>query len=280
MRKVTIIIIMMLSGCSIFAQQKEQPSDSTVVVDSVQENNTVEEPVTENDSKQYSQYDTSLYDLQLNISHDSINALKNQPAYAYNRYLDSLLKIRKHKEDSIRMEMNKGQSSKSSSSQSEDNITMPEENDFFASGITKIILWSLAGAFVLFILYKLFLGDGMFKKAPRKTAAAEAEEEEAVTDQTDIDALIATAVKNSNYRLAVRYWYLKSLHHLSGKGLLYLAQDKTNYQYVNELTNPVFRNDFAALTLNYEYVWYGEFDVDNTLYYKLENIFSSFIKKV
>ena len=78
----------------------------------------------------------------------------------------------------------------------------------------------------------------------------------------------------------MRYWYLKSLHHLHERGLLQLAADKTNYQYVNEIKNVSQRNEFASLTMNYEYVWYGEFAVDQLLYQRLEGSFSSFVKKI
>lgn len=278
MRKLLLIIIGFVLSCSIHAQDKSHSNDVKDTTDIPVEDPTVVERVGSTEKEPAPEiYDTSLHDLQLSIPRDSILAISNNGAYGYNRYLDSLLKARKHHLDSARTALNKN--AKNNQNSASQNQPTSYNDNFLASGMTKIILWVLAGIFVLFVLYKLFLGDGIFKKTGRQQRVQEPAEE-TVTDQTDIDALINSAARSGNYRLAVRYWYLKSLHHLSGKGLLQLAQDKTNYQYIHELKNVVQRNDFAALTLNYEYVWYGAFYVDNELYHKLENNFSTFIKKV
>ena len=43
---------------------------------------------------------------------------------------------------------------------------------------------------------------------------------------------------------------------------------------------PALQNDFASLTLNYEYVWYGEFEVEKDIYDKIEKGFRNFNQKV
>ena len=101
-----------------------------------------------------------------------------------------------------------------------------------------------------------------------------------ITNESDFDALIRQALQNGNYRQAVRYQYLRTLHLLSGRGMVSLAPDKTNFNYVTEISNPEYRNAFAALTLYYEYAWYGEFDVDKNIYEKIEYNFSSLNKKI
>ena len=105
-------------------------------------------------------------------------------------------------------------------------------------------------------------------------------EEEVITRESDFDALIRTALQNSNYRQAVRYQYLRTLHILADKNFIELAPDKTNFQYVREIANRNHQNDFASLTLNYEYVWYGEFDIDKNIYQKIENNFTSLNQKL
>ena len=85
---------------------------------------------------------------------------------------------------------------------------------------------------------------------------------------------------NKNYRLAVRYSYLQTLQTLAGSGLVQFSADKTNYQYVNELSGKPYQNDFAALTLNYEYVWYGNFDIKEDVYNRLLKEYQSFHQKL
>jgi hypothetical protein len=135
----------------------------------------------------------------------------------------------------------------------------------------------------LFILYKLFLTEGIFKKKSRSINNEQSTPEvteEVVTSESDFDRLIRLALTAGNFRLAVRYQYLRTLHHLAGRNYVEMAVDKTNYQYVQEISNHQLRNDFASLTLNYEYVWYGEFQIEQTIYHKLETAFSGFNQKI
>mgnify|MGYP000994547229 CR=1 FL=1 len=210
--------------------------------------------------------DTTLYLNGLHISRDSVMHWKRSKEFAYINNLDSLLKALKD---------------------GEKNKPKPKEDSpgildaFFSSGIVQVLLWAVAACFVLFIIYRLFLSEGAFRRESRsaKTNSAEVEEEE-ITPDTDFDALIGQALRQQNLRLAVRYQYLRSLHKLAAKQLVELAPDKTNYQYVRELKNPSLQNEFASLTLNYEYVWYGEFAIDKEIYSKIENGFRSFDQKI
>jgi Domain of unknown function (DUF4129) len=129
-------------------------------------------------------------------------------------------------------------------------------------------------------LYRLFLAEGAFKRKP-KSAKAEAEvEEEIITNESNFDALIRQALQGGNYRQAVRYQYLRTLHLLAEKNMVQLAPDKTNFQYVSEIANRSHQQPFASLTLNYEYVWYGEFEIDKNIYDKIESGFKGFNQKI
>jgi hypothetical protein len=207
--------------------------------------------------------DTSLYKNDLNLSYDSIKNWRNLKEYAYTKYLDSLLKNIKKKEVK---ESPRPRTSVIS--------------NLFNSNIVTVLLWTVAIAFVLFILYRLFLAEGAFKRKA-KSANAEAEvEEEIITHESDFDALIRQALQSGNYRQAVRYQYLRTLHLLAEKNMVQLAPDKTNFQYVSEIANRSQQQPFAALTLNYEYVWYGEFEIDKNIYDKIEGNFKIFNQKI
>ncbi|MBK8496491.1 MAG: hypothetical protein IPL50_16925 [Chitinophagaceae bacterium] len=126
------------------------------------------------------------------------------------------------------------------------------------SGIVQLLFWMVVIVFVLFIIYRLFLADGVFQRrsTAAKNAAAEVEEEE-IGHDTDFEALIRVALQNGKYRLAVRYQYLRTLHALAAKSLLNWNLIKPIFSMCVKLQNPGHQNEFAALTLHYEYVWYG-----------------------
>jgi len=90
-------------------------------------------------------------------------------------------------------------------------------------------------------------------------------------ENIDYDKLISTAVAEKNYRLAVRYQYLKILRKLHSEGLIKFKPYKTNYQYVNEIKDESIRNDFAGAAKIYEFIWYGRRNIDNDIYNQLQN---------
>ena len=138
----------------------------------------------------------------------------------------------------------------------------------------------MAIAFVLFILYRLFLAEGAFKRQSKSTNAQAEVEEEIITKESDFDALIRQSLQSGNYRQAVRYHYLQTLHLLAEKNMVQLAPDKTNFQYVSEIANRNHQQPFASLTLNYEYVWYGEFEINKNVYDKIESNFRGFNQQI
>ena len=209
--------------------------------------------------------DTTLYKNNLNLSVDSIKNWRKLKEYAYTLYLDSLLKNIKKKEV------------KETPQRSGNGLFGRLLNSNFVS----VLLWTLAICFILFILYRLFLAEGVFQRKSKSAKNDEAAvEEEIITNESDFDALIRQALLNGNYRQAVRYQYLKTLHLLAGKSLVELAPDKTNFQYVHEIKNRDQQQLFATLTLNYEYVWYGGFDIEKNIYQKIESNFTGFNQKI
>lgn len=278
MRKFIFICCICLLGClSLQAQKKNYVYvDSTVTLPPPQ--NDPEEEYTDEEEvttvveapkaldKEEAGIDTTLYPNNLIVASDTARRIKGMSELAYARYLDSLLRAAQDKQHEAD---NKKSATKPS-------FKPPSVNLSFLTPI----LWILGIAFVLFILYTLFLKDGAFRKPTKKAAIAEEAPQEEVMPGSDMDRLIRQALQNRNFRLAIRYQYLNNLYKLAEKGLVQFAVDKTNYQYVTELTNQQQRNDFAKLTLHYEYVWYGEFDIDETLYQKIEPGFTAFYNKI
>jgi hypothetical protein len=276
-------------------QQVPQPPPEEVievappVEETKKSSEVIVEPVEEDDSPLFEDTerpDTSLYFKYLYASKDTLNYWKKMPAFAYAAHLDSLLRnraLQKKKLEQQKQERNSSKKSTSTeSSSSDDGIRIDASPGFFSSPFITVLLWILAGGFVLFIIYSLFLKDSMFRRNTKSvtgTGINEKETEE-VKPGTDMDSLIALALKDNNYRLAVRYQYLKNLHKLIEKGFVQYAVDKTNYQYVHEIANTGLRNEFAGITLNYEYVWYGEFEIDAAIYRKLETGFTNLHNKI
>jgi hypothetical protein len=133
---------------------------------------------------------------------------------------------------------------------------------------------------VIALVYFILKSGGVdlrdvFKRRPAATAVPYSEFFEDI-NTIDFDAEIENAVSRHNYRFAVRLLYLKCLKQLSDAGLIKWEIDKTNTQYVYELQNSDRRASFSALTRQFEYVWYGEFIIDNNIYGSIANSFREF----
>lgn len=105
-------------------------------------------------------------------------------------------------------------------------------------------------------------------------------EEERIIKDEDIQQLIKDALAQHNYRLAIRYYYLFILKLLSEKELIDWQRQKTNDDYIHELSNSKLKNPFSQATLLYDYIWYGEFDIDQTRYTKAEDVFITLKKNI
>ena len=91
---------------------------------------------------------------------------------------------------------------------------------------------------------------------------------------------IEKAVSAGDYRLAIRLMFLRLLKHLSQKRVIEYKQERTNFDYLSQLHATRYYNDFFRLTRNYEYTWYGKFDVNRETFGIIKNEFEDFDRKL
>ena len=222
------------------------------------DNKTIEAETTENTEPVI---DTVLYKHIINISPDSITGWKNNRKFGYIKNLDSLLKLKQQKDMALYQSLPGNQ-----------------PPSFFqrllSSAFIQAILWLIAISTIIFILYKLFLNKGEFRKGT-SSRSVEALNDEVTNADVDYDLLVQQSFKLSDYRMAIRYLFLKTLKRLDERGLIRRATDKTNYRYVQEI-RPDKKQDFSALVLNYEFVWYGHLNISREQFEKIEKSYTAF----
>jgi hypothetical protein len=91
---------------------------------------------------------------------------------------------------------------------------------------------------------------------------------------------IEKAVNSGDYRLAIRLMFLRLLKQLSQKKIIQYKQGRTNFDYLSQLYSTGYYNDFFRLTRNYEYTWYGKFDVNRETFGIIKNEFENFDRKL
>lgn len=96
---------------------------------------------------------------------------------------------------------------------------------------------------------------------------------------------IERAEEQGNYRLATRLYYLWTLKKLIDDDLIQFHIKKTNKDYCQELVGKTVYgktvyDDFSQCTQYYNYVWFGEFNIDNLMYEKIQSEFKTLLKQL
>jgi len=127
-------------------------------------------------------------------------------------------------------------------------------------------------AFIIWLFFKLNPGASIFGK--KKQPEVFFTEDEEIIKTKDIQKLIDKASRNKNYRLAVRYYYLLILQKAAESEVIIYEFDKTNTDYISEITLEDVNEQFVKATDLYDHVWYGSFDVSEEDYKKAQKTFT------
>lgn len=97
--------------------------------------------------------------------------------------------------------------------------------------------------------------------------------------ELDIPSLIRNAVAAGDYRLAVRWQFLRTLNDLDRLKLIRFAPYKTNFDYRRELGDQPLNRLFREICRVYEYAWYGRFELGKEAYERSRLAFEQLSKE-
>ena len=132
--------------------------------------------------------------------------------------------------------------------------------------------------FLLYFIIKYLMGKegNFFFGKKNKKLNIEAEELHENIHEINFPESIARFEREGDYRSAVRYQFLQVLKKLSDKKLIHWNPEKTNKDYVAELKAPHLKDGFSELSYIFDYVWYGEFSIDEQSYVKFKDRYQAF----
>lgn len=158
-----------------------------------------------------------------------------------------------------------------------------KQNRSQSSSWMNTLFWILAIAgFVALLIW--FLASGnifLFRRTPREMSREEnAEEESESIFAMDMDHAIQKAAMAKEFRMAIRLLYLRTLRDLSQRNLIQYGHEKTNSDYLFQLSGTGYYKDFFRLTRDFEYAWYGEFPVGEESFQLMQKDFNQFKERV
>jgi hypothetical protein len=145
-------------------------------------------------------------------------------------------------------------------------------------GWLKALVWMvIIISMIAVIIWFLLSSNIRFFRKP--SAIVSSDEEEIFTEDifaVDFEREIRKAVEVKNYRQAIRMFYLRTLRDLSHLSLIDYKHERTNSEYLAQLAGTNYYRPFFQLTRDFEYVWYGQFDLSIEAFQQVRDDFSKF----
>lgn len=144
----------------------------------------------------------------------------------------------------------------------------------------RVLAYGAAAVALVLIVMQLLnlrLSDWLRGRG-RNIAVPYATEADDVHEQT-LPQRLQQAEEQGQWRLATRLGYLLVLKALTDRGLITWTPDKTNHHYQAELQANAARLApvFASVTHQFEYVWYGELELEAAPYEQVRAMRQAFL---
>ncbi|MCB0443074.1 MAG: DUF4129 domain-containing protein [Flavobacterium sp.] len=158
-------------------------------------------------------------------------------------------------------------------------------SDTVSGKMVDILIKSLAVILIVFVIYlivkSIMNGEGqwIFGKSSDKKVI-HYEDIEKNLHLVDFEKLIKETLNSGENRLSIRYYYLWLLKKMANQNIIEWDIEKTNSDYLYEIKDLNFKSDFEYVSYLYNYIWYGEFELDETTFEKAKNAFEKIIKSI
>ena len=96
--------------------------------------------------------------------------------------------------------------------------------------------------------------------------------------EADFDSLLREAESKGDTRQSIRLQYLWLLKIFTDKNIIEWNPDKTNADYLREIKDENLQTGFRYLSYLYNYIWYGEFSINDEEYENARKAFQCHLK--
>lgn len=98
--------------------------------------------------------------------------------------------------------------------------------------------------------------------------------------KTELELALEKAVKNGDYRAAIRVYFTFIMKDLFEKRLIIWEKEKTNLQYLRELSSSPYHRDFSTCVNIFEVVWYGKRPITESEFITLSANFKKLLNEL
>ncbi|HEY2347412.1 MAG TPA: DUF4129 domain-containing protein [Puia sp.] len=147
----------------------------------------------------------------------------------------------------------------------------------------KVVQWVFLISVIVVIIYGIYLlaRENNFKWFIRRQAQADqGESDSAGHGPVDYDESIRKYQTEGNYRMAVRYLYLRLLYLATEKNIIPISASMTNAEIGRAFGQHPLASQFRYLATAYEYIFFGDFNVNREIFDVLKTKFEAFQQKL
>jgi hypothetical protein len=217
-------------------------------------------------SRSYFPSDPDQYNFEhRHFSASRLDELRSRKEFQYDeKMVQEEIRKEQEKENNRKLKERTGRNNRSNSSE---NDRSPQQIGSFGS--TAGWIWVLIIFAVIVILLMVFLGfkpSSFFRRNSKNVPEENAASLEEDINRMPLESELEKAIRLKNFKLAVRILYLGVLKQLNDLQWIDWKQHKTNWDYVRELKNSSIRPGFRDITNAFDYVWYGNFEIDEATF--------------
>lgn len=160
----------------------------------------------------------------------------------------------------------------------EEPATSNPSGGFSGLGSLGYVLLALFVVLIAFLIYYLFVN----REKDGKSVVPINLEETAPLEipLTELERMLKEAIARGDYRGAVRIYFIFIIRGLSEKNWIRWEKEKTNFQYLREMSGRTEYRDFNQSVSYFEIIWYGKREIDKNTFDQIKPDFTKFLDKL
>lgn len=149
-------------------------------------------------------------------------------------------------------------------------LEMPKESVPWNSNLLRTISFIILILIVLALVFVVLRNIRLDSRVKKNNLLVQQVEDIDDIERLETDSLMTQALSARNYRLAIRLVYLDLLKDLHESKIINWKKDKTNLDYLSELSGESFAPEVRKITISYERIWYGEREATESNYLSIQ----------
>ena len=154
-----------------------------------------------------------------------------------------------------------------------DKSSVSISEDFF-----KILLYLIIALILGYAAYMLFLNSPIRGDSHKILYDQEMNPDR--VQLSELESKINSAKEKNDFRSATRMYFIWVIKELSDREYIVWKKRKTNYNYLLEVQRQNFYGEFEVAVENYEFIWYGKYEISKMDFDVIETQFKNLINKI